>query len=192
MFKAICSAIISVIVLFAMGCSSDNDDVAVMVPRTNAAPGADLKSTSSPKADISSDDLAKALGMRAFLVKLPEVPSGQVMAGFTIVDIDGPKGTGFSGFESGEVVKAMYWVDDDQLKYALIGKSSYSTSSLPLAEIKVSNNIASVPEQVKIYAVGEIAAKWSRGKSMAFQGGSAPITEISSDDEIGFAVVVQK
>jgi len=192
MCRAIYSAIISAIVLFAMGCSSDKNDGADNEPSTNAATGVDLKNKPGPTAEISSDDLAQALGIHAFLVKMPETPNGQVMAGFTYVDIDGPKGTGFSGFESGEIIKALYWIDDDQLKCALIGKSSNSTSSLPMAEIKAFRNIASMPDQAKVYAIGEIAARWSRGSSMTHQGNVVPITTISSGDEIGFAVILQK
>jgi len=192
MYKLLSVAIISAAALFAMGCSSDKKEAADNVAGTKAVAGSELQNNAVPTSQISSDDLAKALGITAFLVKLPERPSGTVEAGFTYVDINGPQGTGFSTFESGEVIKAMYWIDDDKLEYALIGKSSSTRSSVLMEDIKVFHKKASSPDHGKVYTVGEIAARWSRGSSMTHQGNVVPITTISSGDEIGFAVILQK
>jgi len=192
MYKLLSVAIISAAALFAMGCSSDTKEAPDSGVDAKAAVGADLPNKDGPADQISGDDLANALGMNVFLVKLPETPSGTVLAGLTYVDSSGPQGTGFSDFESGEVIKAMYWIDDDQLRYALIGKSTSTRSSIPMEAIKEFNKIGWAPVRFKVYAPGEIAARWTRGSTMASQGSSVPITEISSDDEIGFAVILQK
>lgn len=192
MLKPFCVAIISAAALFVMGCSSDTKEAPNNGADTKVVAGADLPNKDGSASQISGDDLAKALGMNVFLVELPETPSGTVLAGFTYVDSNGPQGTGFSTFESGEVIKAMYWSDDDKLRYALIGKSTSTRSSIPMEAINEFNNVAWGPVRSKVYAPGEIAARWTRGSTMASQGSSVPITEISSDDEIGFAVILQK
>jgi hypothetical protein len=141
--------------------------------------------------EVSSDDIAFAMGINAFLVKLPVDETGRIMAGFTYNDIKGPHGTGYSEFQSGETVKVLYWIDGDQLKYSLIGKNGSSSSGIAMSELGQFNIMQSCPDRNRVYSCGDIVSKWSKGKSLSWNGGPDSKNHISSSDEIGFSFIVK-
>ena len=147
-------------------------------PVTHAEPPATISGAS-----ITSEEIAKALGMHRVRIALPG-GSGHGEYGLTFRHQDGYLPAGFSTFADGTLITLIYWSEGQHLKYSLQSATSGSSG-----EIDVTNaanfRIRSVPDQTKIYGPGDVFEKWSVNHNMTSLGGN----EHLEPGEVGLCLV---
>lgn len=142
--------------VLAIGCNGDNPKP--MMPTMSAV-------TAPAGFEFQAKDIAQALGMNGFLLKIPDTDDGKANYGFTFISKNGVQPCGSSSFKAGETVRVIFWSEGDSMKVSMIGLSHAVTSTIDMTDLKKTAFIKTVSDPHKIYGPGEAVSIWSVGKT---------------------------
>lgn len=128
---------------------------------------------------VSASDIAEALGMKSFPVRIEKDGS----YGLSFKHSGGYEGTGYTNFRSGDVLKIIYWIEGDFVKYLIKTGDRRFSGSLSVKNPSPFRSMGS-PEAGRVYKAGEIILKWSVNSS---SNGNDRVEE----GELGLVLVLQ-
>ncbi len=142
--------------LLAMGCNGENPKPVMPITSPVTAPEG---------FEFQAKDIAQALGMNGFLLKIPDNDDGKAHYGFTFISKNGVQPCGYSSFKAGETVRVIFWSEGDSTKVSMIGLSHAVTSTIDMTDLKKTAFMKTVSDPRKIYVPGEAVSIWSVGKT---------------------------